>query len=217
MKSILFARTSSMKFYRGITENDIPANGGDFVKQTGYAHESNNFRIIESEGRSICLGFTMLAGRNTGELHIERIEGCSCYENAEYVDGVNVIFCAKPINGKSVRVVGFYKNARVYRYPQYMEIERYDGTEYTQEYNFVADEKDCVLLPLTERNEAEWYVPQCGKNGSTFGMGRASICYFTHGREDRKIRDFLENMNRAVESYKGDNWMYVEEDELNVC
>ena len=42
----------------------------------------------------------------------------SACKKADSIDGVTVVWCATQKDGKSTRVVGFYKNATVYRYPQ---------------------------------------------------------------------------------------------------
>ena len=95
-------------------------------------------------------------------------------KNEEKADGVTVIWCAKARNSQNIRVVGFYKNATVYRHGQYMEFDT--GSE--QAFNFIADKKDCVLIPWNKRfSDNRWYVPTSGKNNIDYGFGRASIWY----------------------------------------
>ena len=40
---ILFCKISSMKYYKGACEKDIPQFGGKFVEENGYGHEEFNF------------------------------------------------------------------------------------------------------------------------------------------------------------------------------
>ena len=55
---ILFCKVSSMKYYRGVEEyNDIPYNGGKFVKENGYGYEEYNFDPINIEDEECLLGF----------------------------------------------------------------------------------------------------------------------------------------------------------------
>ena len=134
MKPVVFARVADMKYYQGITDQDTPSNGGSYVNDTGLAHECYNFAPIVQEGNDYekCLGFVMMSGGNGAEqLHIEKIPGCEGLKHEDAAYGVTVIFVSKAISSKSMRVVGFYKDAVVYRYPQYME---FDGG-YCQEYS----------------------------------------------------------------------------------
>jgi hypothetical protein len=63
MKPIIFARVADMKYYRGITDEDIPVNGGAYVKETNSAHECFNFETVEmEEGNVRCMGFVQLMG-----------------------------------------------------------------------------------------------------------------------------------------------------------
>ena len=134
MKPIIFARVADMKYYKGITETDTPENGGSYVKDTGRAHECYNFAPVIQEGQDYekCLGFCMVSGGKYGasQLHIERIVGCEDCSNEEACENVIVVFVSKSSRAKTMRVVGFYRNATVYRYPHYMEFD--DGYEQMQ-------------------------------------------------------------------------------------
>ena len=200
-----------MAYYKGITPKDIPENGGSYVTENGEAHECYNFdAVVNNEGKEQCLGFAMLTGRNGGgvQIKLENIVGCSGLKNEDCVEGVTVVWCAKT-RGSNIRVVGFYKNAKVYRNSQFAEFD----TGYIQQYNFVADKKDCVLIPYSDRNsKSEWYVPTSGKNNSTFGFGRSSIWYGGSKTEDKKEIEFVEKMLENTEKYDGENWIDVRGD-----
>ena len=107
---ILFCKISSMKYYKGACEKDIPQFGGKFVEENGYGHEEFNFRPIEMDGISEpeCVGFVEPKSnrgvRNT--LHIEKIEGCAAMKKEPFVDDVLVIWCAKRDRG-DITVVGW--------------------------------------------------------------------------------------------------------------
>ena len=47
---ILFCKISSMKYYKGACEKDVPLYGGRFVEENGYGHEEFNFLPVEMEG-----------------------------------------------------------------------------------------------------------------------------------------------------------------------
>lgn len=208
MKPIIFARITSMNYYKGITDNDQPENGGAFVRDTNQAHECYNFEAVKfDDGKEECLGFVQLLGNsksNELQIKIENIVGCEDFKNEEYVEGVTIVWCAKAKRSKNIRVVGFYKNATVFRH--YKEQDFSDG--YVQFYNFVADKKDCVLLPYHERfNNGDWYVPTSHKNNYNFGFGRSSIWYAGSKTEDEKEIEYVEKMINSIENYNGENWI----------
>lgn len=210
MKPIIFCRIADMKYYRGITDEDRPINGGAYVNETGEAHECYNFDYANVDGEDVCLGFVMMARTSaTGNvaLHIEKISGCELTKNQESIDGVTVVWCAKGEGRTSTRVVGFYKNATVYRYPQFADFEN----GYCQQFNFVAKKEDCVLLPINERyTKSEWYVPMSGKNSYEFGFGRSNI-WFANGESGSiKEKDYVERVLEAIENYSGRNLMEEE-------
>lgn len=214
MKPIIFARIADMKYYKGITEVDTPENGGAYVKDTGMAHECFNFASVQDlNNEEFCLGFTMLTGNNKlkePELHIEKIVGCELYKKKNLVEGITVVWVSKSHRSKTMRVVGFYKNATVFR--NYQNLEFDNG--YIQSYNFIADKKDCVLLPYSERHgNNAWYVPASNKNGSSFGFGRANIWYAGSNTSDEKEMLYVERMLQNIDDYHGINWIdegYVE-------
>lgn len=72
-----------------------------------------------------------------------------------------------------MRVVGWYKDATVYRYPQFVDF--ING--YVQEFNFIDKKENCVLLPENERFSSKWIVPRSGHNGYDFGFGRSNLWY----------------------------------------
>lgn len=199
MKPIIFVRISSMKYYRGITDDDMPENGGSYVSETGEAHECYNFDAVDFEdGTSQCFGFAMLTGNNVSQIRIENIPWSGVSKRDEQADGVTVVWCAKAHGSNSMRVVGFYKNATVYRHSRYLEFDN----GYVQEYNFSAKKEDCVLIPFSERfSSVKWYVPTCGKQDNSFGFGRSSIWYGGSHKENDKENEFVLTMLNSIESY----------------
>ena len=198
-RRVLFVRIADMKYYRGITNSDKAYNGGSFVKETGYANECFNFLPILENDKQICIGYTMLIGnfgRNCPSIHIENIRGCKSYKNANYVDGVTVVFCSRSKEKNSMSVCGFYKNARVWRYPERMEFD--DKGNIFQDFNFEANVEDCVLLPKEERlYNDEWEVP-AGK------LGRSSIWFAADDTE------YADKVLSSINNYNGINWITKE-------
>lgn len=210
MKPIIFARIADMEYYRGITEKDKPHNGGAYVKETGGAHECYNFDYVIDEDGDFCLGFVMLMGNASGDrqIRLENIIGCSTCKKDEMLEGVTVVWCATPENSKNTRVVGFYKNATVYRYPQFAEFKNDDGSVYVQQFNFFAKKEDCVLIPRHDRyTKIEWYIPLSGKHGYNYGFGRSHIWFANSKEKNPDEQAFVERMIKSIENYNGENLM----------
>lgn len=210
MKPIIFARIADMEYYRGITDNDKPHNGGSYVHETGKAHECYNFAPVDSDENDYCLGFVMLIGNSKEtdiQIRLENIIGCSACKKENAIEGVTVVWCATPENSQNTRVVGFYKNATVYRYPQQVEfIDENGEVSYLQQFNFIAKKEDCVLIPRHDRyTKSEWYIPLSGKHGYTFGFGRSHIWYANSEKKNRAEQEFVERMIKSIDNYKGKN------------
>ena len=206
MRPIIFVRVADMKYYKGITEQDKPVNGGSYVKETGFAHECYNFDAVIEDGCETekCLGFFMMTGKNTQELHIEKMPGCSLLKEEEQIMDVNVVFVSKAMGSKTMRVVGFYKNAIAYRHPHYMSFEN----DYEQEYLFEAEKNNCVVLPYSTRfSSNNWYVPSSTANGSTFGFGRANVWYAGSEGATQEEISYVEKIISSIDSYAEDNWI----------
>lgn len=213
MKPIIFARVADMKYYRGITETDTPENGGSYVADTGLAHECYNFDPITQNGEEFekCIGFCMMSGGKNGvnQLHIEKIVGCEACRKEEFCEGVIVVFVSKARGSKSMRVVGFYKNATVFRRPRFMEFEN----GYEQMYWFEAKKEDCVVLPYSTRfGSSQWYVPNSAAKAD-FGFGRSHIWYAGGKGASAEEIEYVEKMINSVENYQGKNWMDKEVEE----
>ena len=204
---IVFCNIAWMKEYRGNEDgNDIPINGGSYVKKTGDAHEKYNFFPVqlEDEEEMYCLGFYETKshnGKNVNQMHIENIVGCELCKNEEAVEDVLVIYCAKHPAHNFTTVVGWYKHATVYRY--YQEIEFGEGD--IQNFNAIAKANDCVLLPTGTRSKVlEWKVPR-KIGGCAYGFGRANVWY---AREEVEgLKDYLDRLLMQIEKYNGENWI----------
>jgi hypothetical protein len=202
---ILFCKISSMKYYKGACDLDVPMYGGKFVEENGYGHEEFNFLPIEMEGiaEPECVGFVEPKSnrgvRNT--LHIEKIEGCAAMKKEPLVDDVLVIWCAKRDRG-DVTVVGWYKHATVWRDVQDWTIMFDNGMEEERGYNVRAKASDCTLLPSGERNRAIWSIPSAKYTGA-YGFGQSMVWYPTEPEAENYLTRLLKN----IESYRDENWL----------
>lgn len=100
---MLFCNIGWMREYRGLTKSDAIIRGGSYVAKNKVGHEVCNF--LPERGR--VFGYVQVPGRIS-------IEKLGAVEGASYVDGVTVVWTATRPAGGNV-VVGWYRNARVYR------------------------------------------------------------------------------------------------------
>lgn len=210
---VLFCNIAWMKEYRGVTDNDTPVNGGSYVDDTNDAHEAYNFDKItfddDNEKLPYCLGFfetKCTNGESRNQLHIEKIDD-NVDKNIEAIDDVLVVWCAKGETNDFTSVVGWYKNATVYRY--YQELEFSNG--FIQDYNVLAKAEDCILLPLNVRSRRTmWWVPRVAKkNGPSYGFGQANV-WFANEKNNKAKNDYINKLVNQINEYNGENYMLKE-------
>lgn len=183
-QKVIFCNIAWMKEYKGIKDNDIPRNGGSFVKENNDACEGTNFLDLNHK----CYGFVENRGNS---LHIERLD--PKYANKDIVEGVTVVWVAT--DSISCKIVGWYKNATMYRNTE-QTIAPVMGYDYL-EYNFKADAKDCYLIPESDR---DFVVPRASKNGKGKGLGQSSIWYAESAYAQN---EFIPQVLDYIENYKG--------------
>ena len=195
MRTIFF-NIAWMKYYQGNKANDRPKNGGKYIADENDDAEVHNFKPKYTDNGMRCFGYGATIWRKTmqshSQLHIENLDGCSLMKNADYVDDVLVVWCST-YEPKKYRVVGWYKNATLYRYHQNNKNGYYISC---------ADVGDCVLLPENVRLQNEWAIPRAKEDG--YGFGQANMWYPTKYPE---AIDWLENLSASISNYTGDNWI----------
>ena len=183
-EKILFCNIAYMQYYDNRIQ-DKPINGGAYVSENNDALEKYNFQecddgyyrgFVETKHH---LGYKEGIKNNTyNQIKIERIEASAKKE--ESISGVTVVFCATPPRKPNV-IVGWYKNATVYRYrPQYDD--RY--------FNLQARITDAVLLPEEERTKV---VPRANRKG--YGFGQSNVWYADTENSGAYIKEVLDYIN----------------------
>lgn len=182
------------------SENYI--GGSDYDKlvktngENGEAYEAYNFQDYNGK----CYGYVSNRG---GSLHLERFEKATV--NDDSIDKVLVVWVAKQAKtGKNV-IVGWYKDAILYKYLQ--ESYPYGGIGRDLYFSIEAANKDCFLLPESER---KFEMPIAAVVGKDMGMGQSNIWYAESGY-DKTI--FIPKVLEFMESYKHGfiNTVYSEE------
>ncbi|WP_051588908.1 HNH endonuclease [Ruminococcus sp. NK3A76] len=127
---ILYCNIGEMNSYNGMA-NDSIKGGGSYSDK----HEVNNF----TNHNGVYYGY----GQNTNQTFAIS-DKFGCDRNAEYVDNIWVIWVA---DGK---IIGYYKNARVYRNLQFTPDEITKNRRHS-DYNITT--KYAVLIPKEERTQ----------------------------------------------------------------
>lgn len=196
---VIFCNTAYMKYYCG-TDGDTPRNGGKYVNENNTGGEAYNF--LDDNGK--CYGYFM----SYGQTHIERLEGVDARD--EEVSDVLVVWTAKRDASSPPTIVGWYKNATVYRQFRYKGAY---GIGVEHNYCIVADSKDCYLLPEEKRRFA---IPRAPVAGAGKGMGQSAIWYaessYAQTEFIPRVIEYIENYERDCGEYL--NFVYTEE-ELN--
>jgi 5-methylcytosine-specific restriction protein A len=137
---VIFLHTGWMQFYNGI-DGDSIERGGRHVDQYGWGGEIFNFKPYRGRLHGC------VAPPRDWTIDISR---CGASDNDKHLDGVTVIWTATRPGG-GVVIVGWYRDARLYRRIQ----ERYiPGRVCNNEpigYFVLAKERNACLLPVDER------------------------------------------------------------------
>lgn len=180
---LLLLRTAWMDRYRGKQGGDTMVHGGSFVADNEYGHEMFNF--LPFKGR--CCGYVRPPGwaddlAKGTTIDIQRLGGTP---GAESVAGVLAVWVATHPDGGGL-VVGWYKNATIYR--DWQETPPDPARHYGEDEEFgfyaTARTEDAVLLPAHERL---FPVPKA-KEG---GFGQANVFYAADRTKHRKLREAL--------------------------
>lgn len=158
--NIIFCNIGWMESYQGLNPEDLIRGGGSYVDEEGRGHEVCNFY----PHNNTFYGYVQAPG---GQININRL---GAHQDDEHISGINVIWTAtRPTGGTAV--IGWYKNATVYRYYQkHAEDNNIFISNGIDGYWITASINDGRLLPVDERTlEIRRQVKG--------GMGRANIWY----------------------------------------
>lgn len=162
MKKVVFCEIAWMKYYNGVSDNDRPKNGGKYIAENNDGGEVYNFNPYNHK----CYGYVMHYGN---ELHIERYD--KILKSFDEVRDMTVVWVAS--DGVSSKIVGWYEHATMFRFWQYFYDAVYTGDR-CNDYNFVADEKDCYLIDEKDRT---FVIPRAPIVGKGRGMGQSQVWY----------------------------------------
>lgn len=162
MKKILMCRVAWMKFYNGRANIDIPRSGSKYILEHKTGGEIYNFKNVDG---NVYANFPNIFYPGIGNLGAKK--------NDKFVDDVLLVLCAKhPVEG-GIRVVGWYRKARIYGIWQ---------TKNSHYYHGVTKYKDAQLI---DEDDRVFRLPE------TFG--RSTLYYIANHPEKRKLQQKLES------------------------
>ena len=188
---VVFLHSVNMTRYQGHEEN-IHAGSFELAKKLGYGFEMYNF--LDIGGRHY--GFVELGKPRKGHVKSIRLENLGASRSDSSLDGVLAIWTAPCRDGKGREVVGWYRNATLYRHiirpkgrVKRARLFTHPETEESLEidYRIDADAEDCRVLHPDER---VLRIPAYGREVKGV-PGQSSIYYpFNHATDDAvKLRN----------------------------
>ena len=177
--TLLLCNVCWMRRYAGVTSDDIPRHGGEYVREHGYGHEAINFAVH----RGTVYGFVEL---RTGTINITRLDVSA----QDSVDGVLVVWRARSHRGSVV--VGWYKNATVHRYQQKPPSGRsfgYRGKTIAPWWTIKTNASNTFIVPPDRRF---FTVPVSHK-----GFGSQTFVSFLDS-DDLEVADFKQRLLRYI-------------------
>jgi len=188
-QAILFARTGWMTFYSGSQKGDERPIGGGAYTRKAIGAELFNFKI---NGDRV-YGFFEPAAQS----HKVRLERVVPAAGGDQLQGVLVVFIARNSESGGQQIVGWYRNATVYREMRSSDAgERmHDGKSFP--FTFEAKASDACLLPTRLRTFA---VPS-GRSG----FGQSNVCYPLEADGSVKKAIWISKAAQFVDAYKGEN------------
>lgn len=191
-KRILLCNVGYLEYYDSTMDTKPIKNGGKYPNKYKTGGEINNFHFYE-DGK--CYGFVEPGFKNNKQnmLHIEKID--SDYKRKDKISDVTVVFCAKSPLIKKTVIVGWYKNATVFR-----RVKEDNGVKY----NITASNSDAVRL---SENERIFEVPRAN-SAEKLGFGISQIWYAKEDNE--KVRNFI---SRVFDYIGGKRYIWAEQND----
>lgn len=157
---VLFCNIGWMERYDGLLNGETISGGGKYVLTQGTGHEICNFAAQDGK----VYGYVQAPGT---KIKIDRIDANA---DGNFIDGVTIFWTAtRPTGGSAV--IGWYRNARVYRnFQNHQVIPTLLMNNGLTGYWIETSANDAILMPVDARTLD---VPRQVKGG----MGQSNIWY----------------------------------------
>lgn len=184
---VVFGRIGWMLAYDGPREGDERPIGGGGYNQSDIGHEAYNFRA--TGGR--LYGYFQPNMRSEA-LSLERIDPLAA--DKSNIGEVLVVFVATEPEGAGLVIVGWYRDAQVWR----ERVRPSPGKPKAYGHFCSALAKDCVLLPPGKRRHR---IPSQVKGA----FGRSNVCYVLEADGRQKPGEWIEEALDYIDDYAGPN------------
>ena len=145
LKKVLFCNISWMKKYAGITKDDIPFSGTEYVQATGDAFEKYNFLEFDDGYQ---YGFVETKHHENEYKKFNLTNFGEEFKDQNVASGILVVFFARNPKDLKFYIVGYYKNADVLRI---REFAHHDSVKEPIQYNFRCKKEDSVFIEVKDR------------------------------------------------------------------
>lgn len=203
---VIFARIGFMKYYQGPQIGDeTPIAGGGYNREE-LGHEVFNFKPV---GRNM-YGYFHPHMKPPYNINLKRIDPTS---KDDYVENVLVIFFAKDPNGGGQVIVGWYKDARVYR-----SFQKPSNQPERNNFKFYITTTidNATLLPINKR-----YYKIGHRLKTKEGNPGETNAFYTHDTKfERKAsgpkNDWIEEAIDYVTNYTGPKIILIKDEDKSV-
>ena len=164
---LIFCNTGWMDFYKGI-KSDAIKGGGKHVVDKGWGGEILNFKPFEGKVYGYVQPKIDRKYHNPSTIKLEKIGGSAVDEK---VNNITVVWTAKDPRNGGTYIIGWYKNATVYRYEQVSpQNSNRKHKNIPLNYYATTKAKDAILLNIDDRNVG---IKRQEKNW----MGQSNVWY----------------------------------------
>lgn len=188
--NLVFFNIGWMAHYKG--EDEIFGNF-KYIKEHNLGHEKWNFLPCNKK----CYAYVPIRWTNEEtppSINLERI-----YEknnNRDELNNVTIVFISRNPTDKKTYIVGWYKNASLFRTLQLRPYQK--GVLDNVYIAAVADENNCICLPLDART---FKVPTAQKEGKGKGYGMSPIWY----ADTEEIQEYKKEVINYIENFSLEN------------
>ncbi|MBC3888566.1 hypothetical protein GH810_09625 [Acetobacterium paludosum] len=186
MMKLLFCNGAWMKYYQGITEDDMPQEGGTLIDESRSVGEAYNFMDYNRK----CYGHVI----SFDNLDLEKCDPEISRQDPQS-EGFIIVWCATADDGK-MRIVGWYENATAYREAQF--VPSFTDENASLYFNFVAAARDCHLLPEDQRT---FEIKKASVAGTGSGVSQSNVWY---GESDDAKNELIPEVLRYMKEYNGE-------------
>lgn len=190
MKRIIFFNIGWMSYYRGKTIVDQITGGGNYNNDE--KDEQYNFKKVNDYYYGYVQPVTLGRDYDDATVNLQRID--REWEDNNSIPEVTVVWIAtKPSGSRGTYIVGWYRNATVYRCHQYEPNSNHG-------YYAMAKSEDCHLVKEQLRL---FEIPRATKDNLGF-VGQSNVWYADSRKEE------VSRLVEKVEKYIEVGWKYDE-------